>query len=365
MRRFGGLWQEVISSENLYAAFCAARRGKRGRDEVAVFCLNEEPELMRLRQELKDRSYEPGTPRQFVIYERKARLISAAPFRDRIVHHALMRVVEPLLDRRYYGHSYACRVGKGVHAAVRTYQSWAGRHPYVIKLDIRKYFPSVDRALLLAEIARYIKDEGCLWLFERIINRAPPTAGPGPLFPGDDLLTVLDRPRGLPIGNLTSQILANLFLNRLDHWIAAHHEGGYLRYVDDMIAVGHSKQELWDLRDAVAGRLADLRLQLHPTKAHVMRTDRKVDVLGYYAVPGRRWVRGENVRRAARRIKTLQRDYTQGRVSLDAAMQSLRSWIGHAMHAQTEGLRERLIGQVVWRAPGESAPSQDIPPWVL
>lgn len=145
-----------------------------------------------------------------------------------------------------------------MHRAVDVYETWARRYTYVMKLDVRTYFPAVDRQLFLAEIARYIKDEGCLWLFERIVSHAPPTTTVAPLFPSDDLLTSLNRPRGLPIGNLTSQVLANLYLTRLDHWIAATHPGGYLRYVDDLFILGDCKEYLWALREAVAEQLAGL-----------------------------------------------------------------------------------------------------------
>lgn len=349
MRRVGGLWPQVTAAENLEAAFRAARRGKRSRDEVAGFSLSWEGELRALRQELLERSYEPGGYRQFTIYDRKPRLISAAPFRDRVVHHALMRVVEPLLEPRMYSHSYACRAGKGVHAAVDRYQTWARRYAYVLKLDIRQYFPSIDRMLLLKEIGRYFKDEGCLWLFTLIVSRAPPTTDAAPLFPGDDLLTALSRPRGLPIGNLTSQILANLFLNRLDHWISATHQGAYLRYVDDLLLLHDDKACLWAMREAVAEQLAALRLRLHPRKAQVMRTDRKVDVLGYQVSRHARWVRGENVRRAGRRLVALQRGYARGCLQWRDVQQSIRAWIGHAMHANTWSLRRRLLSRIVFR----------------
>jgi len=349
MRRVTGLWPQVIARENLEAAFHAARSGKRSRDDVASFSLSWERELRRLHDELQQRSYEPGAYRQFVIYERKARLISAAPFRDRVVHHALMRVVEPLLDRRMYFHSYACRVGKGVHGAVKSYQGWARRYAYVLKLDIRQYFPSIDRILLLAEIERYVKDPGCLWLFARIVNGAPPTEGVASLFPGDNLLTALERPRGLPIGNLTSQVLANLYLSRLDHWITAHHRGGYLRYVDDLLLLGDDKAALWAMRESVEERLAALRLRLHPNKAHVMRTDRKVDVLGYQVSRGKRWLRGENPQRAGRRLRGLARGYAQSRLRWRDVQQSIHAWIGHAMHADTLGLRRSVLSRIVFR----------------
>lgn len=355
MKRIGALWPQIIAPENLEAAFRAARRGKRSRDAVARFALDQEAELLRLRQALSAQTWRPGAYRQFTIYDRKPRLICAAPFADRVVHHALMRVVEPHLDRRMYFHSYACRSGKGVHAAVTQYQHWARHYAHVLKLDVRQYFPSVDRALLKAELARYLKDAAVLHLFGAIIDQAPPSAAAPAYFPGDDLLTPLTRPRGLPIGNLTSQVLANLYLNRVDHWIAQHHRGGYLRYVDDLILLGDDKTALWAMRDAVGERLAALRLHLHPDKAQVMRTDRKVDVLGYQVAQSQRWLRAENPRRARQRLRSLAHAYATGRADWPDVRQSVRAWIGHAVHADTEGLRRQVLGAVSFTRAGTRA----------
>ncbi|WP_029890708.1 RNA-directed DNA polymerase [Polycyclovorans algicola] len=343
MKRIGGLWPQIIAPENLEAAFRAARRGKRDRDAVARFALNLEGELRRLREQLAAGTWRPGAYRQFTVYDRKPRLISAAPFDDRVVHHALMRVVEPPLDRRMFFHSYACRAGKGVHAAVNQYQRWARHYAYVLKLDVRQYFPSIDRGLLQVELARYLKEAEVLRLFGVIIEQAPLTAAAPAYFAGDDLLTPLAHTRGLPIGNLTSQVLANLYLSRVDHWIAQHHRGGYLRYVDDLIMLGDDKAALWGLQDAIDDQLAGLRLHLHPNKAQVMRSDRKVDVLGYQVSQSQRWLRAENPRRARHRLRRLARGYAAGRLGLDAVRQSVSAWIGHVQHADSWGLRRQML----------------------
>ncbi len=175
--------------------------------------------IVLLQDELVGRIYEPGAYRLFTIYERKPRAIAAAPFRDRVVHHALMNLLEPPLDRTFIHDSYACRKGKGVHAAVTRVQGWMQRCPYLLKLDVQSYFPSIDQGILKAQLRRRIKDPGCLWLLDRIIDTAPPPDRLPSPFPGDDLLTPLEHPTGLPIGNLTSQFLANLYLDGFDHWV--------------------------------------------------------------------------------------------------------------------------------------------------
>ena len=186
---------------------------------MARFSLDLEQALLELQQELGSGAYTPGAYRQFTVYERKPRVISVAPFRDRVAHHALMNVLEPLLDKRFIPDTYACRKDKGVHRAVDRYQQFARDYAYVLKLDIARYFPSIDRAILGQQLARRIKDKAVLCLLHRIIDNGPETREPAQFFPGDDLVSVSERERGLPIGNLTSQFFANLYLDEFDHWL--------------------------------------------------------------------------------------------------------------------------------------------------
>jgi retron-type reverse transcriptase len=174
MKRFGNLWERIISFENLLMAAHAAARGKRFKPGIARFFFNLEPELLRLQEELSSKTYCPGPYRTFTIYEGKARQISAAPFRDRLVHHALTGILEPIFERSFIHDSYACRKGKGTHAAVDRCQGFARRFRYVLKADVRKYFPSIDHAILKRLVARKIKDPNVLWLVGRIIDHSNP-----------------------------------------------------------------------------------------------------------------------------------------------------------------------------------------------
>ena len=281
MKRVGGLWPRILAFDNLLLAFRKARRGKRDRAEVARFELDLEPHLLRLQEELARGCYHPGRYRLFDIYDRKPRRIAAAPFRDRVVHHALMNGVEPALDRTFIDDSYACRTGKGVHVAVARYQGWAPRHAYALKLDVRRYFPSIDHALLKAKLRRRLKEPEVLRLFDLIIDSASPSDDPPRAFPGDDLVDLMERRRGLPIGNLTSQFLANLYLDDLDHVLKETcRVRAYLRYVDDLMVLGDDKSELWALRAAIDDFLARERLVLHPHKAHIHHTADGVEWLG-------------------------------------------------------------------------------------
>lgn len=157
MKRLANCWPQICDADNLYAAWRLARKGKAWRGSVCRFALDLEAQLQQLQLHLRDGSWQPGSYRQFTIYERKPRQISAAPFADCVVHHAIMRVIEPPPDRRFVYDSYACRGGKGVHAAVDRYQQYARRYAHCLKLDISRYFPSIDHQLLNAQFTRRIK----------------------------------------------------------------------------------------------------------------------------------------------------------------------------------------------------------------
>ena len=346
MKRLDGLWSRLISFENLLFAFGKARRGKGGRREVQEFHLNVEPELFQLQRELAAGTYQPGAYRLFTIYDRKPRVIAAAPFRDRVVHHALMNVIELSLDRQFIVDSYACRREKGVHAAVDRYQQWACTYRYVLKMDIKRYFPSMDHQLLKAKLEKRIQDERVLLLLACLIDGAPTGADDIRYFPGDTLFTPIERRTGIPIGNLTSQFFANLFLDDVDHYMKQTlHVRPYLRYVDDMVVLDHEKSRLVDIRAAVRERLAADRLWLHPHKAHITRTVDGLNVFGYLVSPRRRRLRNDNGYRFARHLRRMMQRVSEGRMAWDMAQSSIHSWIGHAQHAETDGLRRMIFSQ--------------------
>ncbi len=170
MKRVGGTWPGITSFDNLLQAYRKAKKGKADRPAVAAFSLDLEANLFDLQRGLRERSYRPGRYRLFEIYDRKPRRIAAAPFRDRVVHHALMNQLEPLLDRRFIADCYACRKGRGTHAAVERYQRWSRRYAYALKLDVQSYFPSIDHRILKHKLRRCVKDDGVLWSANRNRN---------------------------------------------------------------------------------------------------------------------------------------------------------------------------------------------------
>ena len=346
MKRHGHLWPELIAFANLHRAALKARRGKRDHPAVLRFHFHLERELWRLHDELARHTYRPGPYRTFTIHEPKERLISAAPYRDRVVHHALCNVLEPIYERRFIPDTYACRPGKGTHAAVRRCQEYARRYRYVLKADIRKFFPSIDHALLKALLARKIKDPDVLRLAGLILDHANPQEPVLQWFPGDDLFTPIERRRGLPIGNQTSQFFGNVYLDPLDHFLKDRlRVGGYIRYVDDFVALSDDTKHLDRIRAEASALLEGLRLVLHPEKSIIAPTRLGIGFLGYRVFPTHRTLAKANVRRFRRRLCRMQADFAAGSITLDRVRSRILSWIGHASQADIWRLRERLFDE--------------------
>jgi Reverse transcriptase (RNA-dependent DNA polymerase) len=351
-KTFRNLWPQLASFENLLAAYRAARRGKRGTAQVARFEQHCEDHLLRLQQELESGRYRPGPYHSFVVYEPKRRVISAAPFRDRVVHHALCRVIEPIWEARFIHHSYACRRGKGTHAALDAAQHYIRGHRYVLRCDVEQFFPSIDHAVLRGQLARQIADPRALDLIDRILAGGATVLRAEyrmAYFPGDDLFAAL-RPRGLPIGNLTSQFWANVVLHDLDMFVA--HDlrcRAYVRYCDDFMLFADDAATLLRWRTAIVERLAGLRLTLHETRAQVAATAAGVPFLGWTLFPFQRRLRKRNVIHFRRRWRRRRADYAAGRLSFARLTASARGWAAHAAHGDTAGLRRALLSQPVPR----------------
>ncbi len=346
-KRYFDVYPCITAFGNLWQAWKDAARGKRGNSAVAAFEYDLEHNLLALQRELETRNWQPGAYYSFYICDPKRRLISAAPFRDRVVHHALCNLIEPLFERTFIGDSYANRRGKGTHRALDRAQSFARRYPYVLQCDVRQFFPSIDHAVLRRILARKIGDEATLELCNRII-----VSGVGVLteeydmvwFPGDDLFAA-SRPRGLPIGNLTSQFWANVYLNELDQFIKRKLQvRAYLRYVDDFLLFGERKADLWEWRRAILDFLPALRLTLHTGSSTVYPTRTGIPFLGWRIYPEYRRLRRKNGVAFQRRYRRLRRAYARGEISLPRVRQSIQGWIAHVRHGQTWGLRRALLG---------------------
>ena len=311
MKRAGDLWDSLLSWPNLTLAVKRAALGKRSRPDVAAFLLDWELHVIQLQRELQAGVYQPGLYRTFLVHEPKQRHISAAPFRDRVVHHALTQILEPIFEKRFAAQSYACRIGFGTHKAILATRRAVAAHPFVLQCDIRKYFPSIDHGILKAQLARVIKCTPTLALAALIIDSSNPQTPVEVYFPGDNLFTPFERRRGIPLGNQTSQFFANVYLNDLDQFVLRElRPRAYCRYVDDFLLFHEDKSFLADARQRVESRLAELRLLLHPGKSRVYRCADGVTFLGWRLFPDHaRLVRG-NVVRFRRRIKALKERLT-------------------------------------------------------
>ena len=349
MKTFRGLFARIVSMQNLVLAARKARLGKSRKPNVARFELDREKELLALQHELMSKAYRPGPYRAFKIYDPKERLISAAPYRDRVVHHALCNVIEPILDRRLIFDTYANRVGKGTHRALDRFQHFLRGSRYVLKCDISKFFPSIDHEILIAKVARVIRCPATLWLIRVIVEGSNPQESVVAHFVGDHLFTPLERRRGLPIGNLTSQLFGNFYLDDLDHFVTEQlHVGRYMRYVDDFALFADRKGPLCESRRAIARFLAPDRLKPHPTKTRIYRATEGVEFVGFRVYPTGRRLKRSSVRRFQERMAWYRLQYARGQMTIPKVRESIRSWVSHAAHGDTGGLVDKVLEGVTF-----------------
>ena len=365
MKRYGDLWSAIIEFENLLQAARQAQKGKRYRPNVLDFNYHLDQELLRLQRELSSKTYKPGKYRTFDIYDPKPRMISAAPYRDRVVHHALCNIIVPPLERTLIDDTYANRTGYGSHRALKRFIYFARTSRYCLQCDIRKYFPSLNHGILKALLRRKLKCPDTLWLIDTIIDGSNPQGQELEYFPGDDLLTPLWHRRGLPIGNLTSQFFANLYLSPFDHFVKEQLKANkYLRYVDDFALFSDDRAFLAEARIAIEHYLSGLRLRIHPIKSQLAATRHGANFVGFRILPSgegfsravRIRVRNRSLRRARGRLREMQQAYTAGELSLEALVQRLQSWEAHLLHGDTHHLRRDIFDRTVFHPPPEPLP---------
>ena len=296
-----------------------------------------------MHKELNEQSYQPGGYSSFYIHEPKKRLISAAPFRDRVVHHALCNITVQYLEKLFIPDSYANQKGKGTHRALDRCTQFARRFKYILPCDVKQFFPSIDHAVLREILGRMLPDESVMWLVERIL-----ASGRGVLseeydmkyFPGDDLFSH-QRPRGLPIGNLTSQWWANCYLNPFDQFVKRELGcRGYLRYVDDFFLFSNSKQELMNWRERILGRLKKFRLTVHDGSAYPKPVTEGVPFLGFQIFPEHRRLKPRKGYAFRRKLSHLMKVASSTKVNA-----SIRGWINHVRYGDTFGLTRSMLNE--------------------
>jgi len=345
-KTYYNLYDKICHPLNLWWAYKAAARGKRYQPAAAFFEYDLEKNLIEMEQELKDETYQLGGYHSFRIEKPKRRLVNAAPFRDRVLHHALMNVIEPLFERQFIFDSYANRKGKGTHAALDRCTYYLRRYKYVMHLDVRQFFPSIDHEILLSTLSRTVGDERAMGLIRKIIasgNGVQADEYDMVYFPNDDLFAK-ERPRGLPIGNLTSQNWANVYLNELDQYakrsLKCH---AYMRYVDDMLTFANEKDELHQRRAGIIQYLQTQRLTLHEESAQPRPSYTGVSFLGFQVFPDYRRLKPANGYAFQRRLKNLWSLCKDGELSQTDLTTRLQSWINHARYGDTWGLRSAVL----------------------
>ena len=332
MKRHGHLFEQIATFENLLLAARKALRGKKDKRPAAEFYFHLEPEVLRLEEELLDGTYVPRPYRSFMVYEPKSRKICAADIRDRVVHHAICNVLEPIFESFSVHDSYACRKDKGTHRAIRRAQAFSRRHRYFLKLDVQKFFESVDHDCLKDLLARKFKDRRLLDLLGQIIDHPIPGGEPG---------------KGLPIGNLTSQHFANFYLSHLDHRVKD--DLGvrfYLRYMDDMLLFGDDKAELHRHLAEVRRFLNDrLRLELKEEVVLLAPVTQGIPFLGFRVFPGTIRIQRSGWIRFKRKVRDRERAYLTGEIDERTFTQSVQSLVGHIRHANSYHLRKDFFGE--------------------
>lgn len=329
------LFEKVCSFENLHLAYLKARKHKRYRREILEFSYNLENNLLELMGDLKSQKYRHGGYRKFIVCDSKKREIKAASFRDRLVHHALCNIITAIFDKGFIYDSYVCRKNKGTHKAIKrlehflrsTEDVFAGMAIYVLQCDVSKYFENIDHKILFELIAKKIKGRKILWLIKEIIESDNKEIG-----------------KGIPIGNLTSQLFANVYLNELDQFLKHSLKVKYcIRYMDDFLILDVDKNRLRDFKQVIQNFLRNrLKLQLHPKKANVFPAEKGIDFLGYRIFRNYKLLRKSTVRRFIKRMKIY--GYMLGKrlITEEKIRNSLRSWLAYAEFGNSWRLLQKL-----------------------
>lgn len=353
MKTLKNVFEQVVDYDNLYRAYLNARLCKRYRYEVLNFSAHLEDNLVKLQKELIDRTYTLGKYREFYIYEPKKRLIMAQPFKDRVVQWAIYQVLNPVFAQGYITDSYACIKERGTHKAVKRLHYWlrqVGKKPekyYFLKLDISKYFYRIDHDVLMGILKRKIHDDDMIFLLDKIVNSSetnfglPPGKSPGEVKRSDRV-----SEKGMPVGNLSSQMFANLYLNELDQYckrtLGIHF---YVRYMDDVIILHQDKDQLHEWKRIIDTFLKEkLQLDLNE-KTCIRPITLGVEFCGYKIWNTHIKLRKSTALKMKRNLKKLQKEYAAGEVTVEEAKQTISSYLGILKHCDSYSLKRTIFGE--------------------
>jgi len=321
MKVYKNLHEQIVSVENLFQAWEEFRRGKQAKPDVMKFERGLEENIFKLHHQLINNQYSHGSYHPFYITDPKLRLIHKALVRDRILHHAIFKILNPIFEPTFIANSFSCRVGKGTHRGVKTLAksllqvSKNNSGPcWALKCDIHKFFASMDHQILLKVLAERIKDERAIALLAQIINSFNTAGQPA---------------KGLPIGNLTSQLFANIYMNEFDQFVKHRLKvGHYVRYTDDFVIVAQTRSYLEEVLPEVRAFLRDsLKLELHPSKVIIRKYSTGVDFLGYVILPHHVRLRTKTKRRVLEKVNS----------------ENLPSYLGVLSHANSFDLEQKIL----------------------
>jgi len=334
----GKIFHKIISLENLFLAWQEFCCGKRNKPDVQQFEHNLEDNIFKLYQALTTKTYHHSHYTSFYIQDPKLRHIHKASVRDRVLHHAIFRILYYIFDPIFIYDSYSCRSGKGTHRAVNRLQEFARKvsknntkNPYILKCDIKKFFDSIDHDILISLIQKRIRNNETIWLIEEIIKSFS-----------------ISPNKGLPLGNITSQLFANIYLNELDQFIK--HElkvKYYIRYCDDFVILNNDQEYLKSLILIINKFIGEkLKLSLHSDKIKIRKYRQGIDFLGYISFPYHRILRTKTKRRMFRKIEQSIKELEQGEISEQSFSQSIQSYFGILKHCNSYKLQQKLKDQI-------------------
>ncbi len=347
MKTYNKLYEKLYSENNLISAFKKARKGKRKKNYVINFQYNSDKNIKLLKKDLKLKIYNPSRLKKFIIRDPKTRTIQSSIFRDRIVHHAIINLIQPIYEKRFIYDSFASRKFKGTHLAVKRFEYFVkkvssnGRKikkpfnnnsikGYVLKADVKHFFDTIDHEVLINILRKKIKDEDFIGLIKIVLNNFETPKG-----------------KGLPLGNYTSQFFANVYLNNLDYFIKHRLRAKYyIRYVDDFVILHKDKKVLSEFKSKIEKYLKNLRLELHPNKSEIHALRNGVNFLGYRIFYHYKLLRKRNINYFLRRIKKKVNLYRSGLIKKEHLESFLLGWGGYSNFANTYNFNKK-IGKVV------------------
>ena len=348
MKTYKNLYKELCSLENLERAFKKAKKRKSKKHYIIEFEGNLEEELNNLHHELASFTYQPRPLIRFIIRDPKTRTIHASDFRDKVVYHALVNVLNPIFEPIFIFDSYASRKNKGTHKAIQRFDCFKRKvtnngqlikNPYgnnsvvgyVLKADIRHYFDTVDHEILLNILRRKIKDKDVMWLVKKIL----------------DNFDAKIKGKGMPLGNLTSQFFANIYLNELDQFVKHELKAKYyMRYVDDFIILHDNLAVLEEYKEKIEYCIKNLGLELHPEKSKIMPLKAGVTALGYRNFYHYKLLRISNKRKFEKYFHKKLQYYREGFLSKNDILKYLQGWFGYAQWANTYKYRKEIVNKI-------------------